>query len=208
MTDLIQRDSAGMTIPADADVMAVGYADLIGSGEFYAVPGFGLVDDKDQLCGVPHIIIGVTYQKCTPQRPRGYVSLRGLIGDQAALDEAKRRHWIPNDGEIAFNPEERIVYNDGSTGIRRQITQLLDKWGLIAVGNENYNGEDENYPTRFDLPWTEWDSFSQSERQGDEDVPSFQTNHMGNLFALKVGRGLRKSEYSNDKATDAVTYYL
>src|SRR5690349_6910943 len=113
MTELATRaDNGGMIIPADADVMSVGYADLLGSGEFYAVPGFGLVDDKMTLCGVPHIIIGVTYQKCTSARPRGYVSLRGLIADQARLDEAKRRGWIPNNGEIAFNAEERIVYND------------------------------------------------------------------------------------------------
>jgi hypothetical protein len=207
MTDMIRRESTGMSIPADADVMAIGYADLIDSGEFYAVPGFGLVDEKMTLCGVPHIIIGVTYQMCTPARPRGYVSLRGIIASEDKLDEARRRGWVPNNGEIAFNPEERIIYNDGSTGIRRQVTELLHKWELIDVGNEEFTGN-ELYPSRFDLPWTEWAAYSQSEKQGENEVPSFQTNHLGNLFALNVSRGLRVSEYSNDKADDARTFYL
>jgi hypothetical protein len=210
MTELVERESAGMlpaTIPANADVMSIGYDQLIDSGEFYAVPGFGLVDDKMMLCGVPHVIIGVTFQIPTPARPRGYVSLRGIIGTAAKLAEAKSRKWIPNGADCAFNPEERIIYNDGSTGIRRQVVELLDRWGLIEVGNHDFKAND-NFPNRFDLPWTEWVSFSQDAVQGENIVPEFSTNHNGNLFALQVTRGLRVSEYSNDKADDARTFYL
>lgn len=208
MTDMIERPNAGMAIPADADVMSISYDQLLNSGEFYAVPGYGLVEDKMLLLGVPHVIIGVTYQMPTPARPRGYVSLRGIVGNESKLEEAKRRRWIPNGGDIPFNPEERIVYNDGSTGIRRQVTEMLDKWGMIKVGHEEGFEATDHFPTRFDLPWEEWERFDQVEVQGENMVPGFTRNHNGNLFALHVMRGLRVSEYSNDKADDAKTFYL
>lgn len=209
MTEMIERPNSELPagIPADADIMSVSYSDLIGSGEFYQVPGFGLVDDKMLLVGVPHVILGVTFQQPTPARPRGYVSLRGMIASADKLDEARRRGWIPNNGEIPFNPEERIIYNDGSTGIRRQVTELLHKWGLIKVGHENFEPT-EDYPSRFDLPWSEWDEYSESEQQGERVVPGFTKNHLGRMFCLNVARGLRVSEYSNEKADDARTFYL
>lgn len=195
----------GVGIPADTDLTRLDYSSLIESGEFYQIPGFGLVSDKDQLIGVPHAIIGVTFQmpvkdKAAPAGERDYVTLRAIVADQAHLDEAVERRWIPA-GKPPFKPGELICYNDGSTGIRRDVVKILQNFGLIEVGHE-----DE--PNRFDLPWTMWNSFSQFAEQGENTVPEFSTNHQGNLFVLKVGRGLRKSEYSNDYAENAVTYYL
>jgi len=205
MTAELERRSAGMALPADADVMSIAYSDVVDSGEFYQVPGFGLVEDKMLLIGVPHIIIGVTYQMPTPARPRGYVSLRGFIANAEKLAEARSRRWIP--GECPFSPEERIVYNDGSTGIRRQITELLDKWNLIDVGNDDFEPS-ADCGSKYDLPWTDWRSFDQVEVQGENMVPGITKNHNGNLFTLNVARGLRVSEYSNDKVDDAKTFYL
>lgn len=214
MTELVTTDNGANAVLAqgiapDADITQLSYSDLINTGEFYQIPGFGLVTDKDLLIGVPHVVVGVTFQMPVKDKAReannmggerDYVTLRALVADDVFLREAEERQWIPG-GKCAFREQELICYNDGSTGIRRDIVRILDSVGLISIGHENH-------PNRLDLPWTMWDSFSQSAVQGENIVPEFTTSHTGSMFVLKVGRGLRKSQYSNDYAEDAVTYYL
>lgn len=191
-----------LALSSDVDLMNVSYADLNASDQ-YRIPGWDLVDNKDHLMGVPFIVVGVTFQmpvadKGRPAGGRDYVSCRAVIGDEEALQEATDRGWIP--GKLAFKPNERILFNDGSTGIRRDIVKILHSAKLIDVGHEDD-------PARFDLPWNQWKRFSQSAMQGENQVPEFISNHRGNLFAIKARRGVRKSEYSNEYG-DAVTYYL
>jgi len=199
---VVDETENALAVPSDVDLMNISYAELNASDQ-YRIPGWDLVDNKDHLLGVPFIIVGVTFQmpvadKGRPAGARDYVSCRAIIGGNAELAEAEERGWIP--GKLAFKPEERILFNDGSTGIRRDIVKILHTAQLIDVGHEDD-------PGRFDLPWTEWASFSQAAQQGENVVPEFITNHRGNLFTLKARRGLRKSEYSNEYG-DAVTYYL
>lgn len=206
----VDEQENALALRSDVDLMNVNYADLNASDQ-YRIPGWDLVDNKDLLMGVPFIIVGVTFQmpvadKARPSGERDYVSCRAVIGDDAALKEAEERGWIP--GKLAFKPEERILFNDGSTGIRRDIVKILHSSGLIDVGEWTVKGTgQETNSNRFDLPWTQWKSFSQSALQGENIVPEFTTNHRGNLFAIKARRGVRKSEYSNEYG-DAVTYYL
>lgn len=198
----VEEQENALAVASDADLMNISYAELDASDQ-YRIPGWDLVDNKDFLMGVPFMIVGVTFQmpvadKARPSGARDYVSCRAVIGNDDALAEAVERGWIP--GKLAFKPEERILFNDGSTGIRRDIVKILHSANLIDVGHEDN-------PTRFDLPWTEWKSFSQSAMQGENVVPEFISNHRGNLFTIKARRGVRKSEYSNEYG-DAVTYYL
>lgn len=194
-----------LAVSPDADLMNISVADLAQSDQ-YRIPGWDLVSDKDMLMGVPFFIVGATFQmpvadKARPGGFRDYVSSRAIIGTQEMLDEANERGWIP--GKLAFKAEERILFNDGSTGIRRDIVKILDSAGLIKVGNEDLSVG----VNRFDLPWTMWDSFSQSALQGENVVPEFTTNHRGNLFTIKCARGVRRSDYSNEYG-DSSTYYL
>ena len=184
-----------LAVSPDADLMNISIADLAQSDQ-YRIPGWDLVSDKDMLMGVPFFIVGVTFQmpvadKARPSGSRDYVSCRAIVGNQEMLDEAEERGWIP--GKLAFKPEERILFNDGSTGIRRDIVKILDTAGLIKVGHEDIPGMG-----RYDLPWTEWESFSQSAQQGENVVPEFITNHRGNLFTIQARRGVRRSDYTNE----------
>lgn len=204
-SEIVVRENGEITpaVTPDADLMNISYAELNNS-DLYKIPGWDLVDNKDQLLGVPFIIVGVTFQmpvadKARPGGFRDYVSCRAVIGGPDDLKEALERHWIPND-VLAFKPEERILFNDGSTGIRRDVVKILQAAELIDVGHEDD-------PRRFDLPWTEWNSFSQSAMQGENIVPEFLTNHRGNLFTIKARRGLRRSDYTNEYG-DSTTYYL
>lgn len=199
---VVDETENALSVASDADLMNVNYAEL-NAGETYKIPGWDLVDNKDHLMGVPFFIVGVTFQmpvadKARPAGERDYVSCRAIVGDKDALTEAEERGWIP--GKLAFKPEERILFNDGSTGIRRDIVKILHSAGLIDVGHEDD-------PARFDNPWTMWKSFSQHAMQGENMVPEFISNHRGNLFTIKARRGVRRSDYSNEYG-DSSTYYL
>lgn len=183
------------------------YAELLAQEESYKPEGFTLTDKKD-LLGVPHIITRVTYWT-PPKDPKqmGMVSVEAVVGDIPSLMRAIERKHVPHVDEmrqLQVDPEERIVYNDGSTGVRRQLTQMFQAFGIIDVG-----GSPEDGDARFDRRWTDWDSFSQTRPQGDDiEVPSIGMNHKGRPLVIKVLRGLYVSEYSNDYTDEGRTYYV
>lgn len=198
----------------DGAVHTLSFSELLDL-ESFVIDGFTEVG-KDELQGVPHVVTGVTFW--TPKRnpdktlQRGFVSVECTIGDANALDIALRRGWIPNktsQDQLLFSPNERVVYNDGSTGVRRQLVQILHDAKLIDVGTR-----DVTDASRFDVPWLEWESFTQFTTQGkDSDgqdiiVPSIKTKPNGNPLIIVVPRGLVKSEYSNSYTDDGVTYFL
>jgi hypothetical protein len=192
-------------LPPDVDLTRISYEELASNPEMFSVPGFGLVDDKAQLLGVPHIVVGVTFQiplkdATSKFGERDYVTLRAVVADERTLAYAASRGWIPGK-VVPFRPNELICYNDGSTGVRRDIVKILDAAGLIEVGHHDEKD-------RYDMPWSMWDSFSQSAEQGDNIVPEFVHNPNGNLFTLRVDRGLRVSTYQNEYTKEGMTYYL
>lgn len=207
MSELITRNESGnYVIPAGADVTQLNYRDLVNSEQVYRIPGFGLVTDKATLIGVPHIIVGVTFQmpladKSNEFGARDYVTLRAMVGDEEALNEALERGWIPGN-KSPFRANELICYNDGSTGIRRDVVKMLDSAKLITVGNE-----DTVAANRYDAPWSLWTEFTQSVQQGENVVPEFVNNHNGQQFLIHSNRGLRASSYTNEFG-DSTTYYL
>jgi len=171
--------------------------------------------DKHILLGVPHIITRVTYRPgITDQEgnDKDYVSVEALVADAATLAHEVRRGRIPgvsDIGNLPFEPEEKVVYNDGSTGIRRQITHLLHNMGLIEVPVV------EADLAVFDTPYFGWSVITQTGlMNGDDDtkieVPDFQYSPSGAPLAIVVGRGLRVSEFPNpaNPKTQAEVFYL
>lgn len=203
------------------DVVQASYGDLLAAGnEFYSLDSTGLLP-KEILIGVPFVITGITYQAVPvapkgKDQPRGFVSVEATIGDVPALSRAVQRRQVPNVNaveELAVDPEERIVFNDGSTGIRRQLTNLLDSFDIITVGGTPTG--DRRTDKRFDTPWSigdkvQWESAGEQWRdQGDNPpVPYICQNHNGNALLIPARRGLRVSQYSDELFGDAETYYL
>jgi hypothetical protein len=201
------EENAGIQAPLDGFGYADGVLDfdaLNATGETYSIEGYTLIEDKIELIGVPHMITGVTYQVPKPGQ-RGFCSVEAVIGNAEMLSQLTALGRIP--GKLTVSPGELIVYNDGSTGVRRQLTQQFQQLGMLNVGIPDSEGD-----KRFDIPWTEWAEFSQSKKQGDgadaTEVPYFNKNHVGRQLAIKAFRGLRASEYSNEYSDDAVTFYL
>lgn len=139
-----------------------------------------LFKDKHQLMGVPFLITGIRYQEYDPtvEGARGYVSLE-------------------------FTTESGIngVVNDGSTGIRRQVTKIMHKLGIIDVGTVV---DDSSYDKGYH-DWLKWPGM------GEADNPDLIEALLdGRPLRIQCLRGLRVSSYPNPKnpSDTAETWYL
>jgi hypothetical protein len=149
----------------------------------YTLIGGKLNADNDKamsaLVGVPFLIEGVTFRLGDVKQAktgtfRDYVSVEALIHPAH---------------QFKF-PRNRIVFNDGSTGVYRDVVKYLAARGYVTVNEElPENGEAGN--TRYDC------SFSTDESP----AVSFS-------IALRCPEGLRVSDYVNDYTQDGHTYYL
>jgi hypothetical protein len=147
------------------------------------IVGRSLVKDKDQLLGVPLVITSIIFrnvkeatkgEKATPARDFASVEYTTVSNDPNQCVEG--------------------VFNDGSTGIRRQLVVYLQSKGAI----------------RNDVDPDAAISVKQSvEGQPSGDVP-FVLVPRSALPPLVAPRGLRKSEYLSEAngGEPATTYYL
>lgn len=161
----------------------------------YHARGFRLVQ-KEQLIGVPHVIVGVTYRPGYVQQngqESDYVSLEAVVADKDTLESNPVKHMLPDSLEVFGN--EPVVYNDGGTGIRRYLTELFHNVGIIDVGKVK---GDEN---PFDRPHQQWDSGAERATTG------IVADHDGVPFRFIAFRGLRKSDYESPYGP-ATTYYF
>jgi len=162
----------------------------------YFSKGFRKVDKAD-LEGVPHVIIGVTYREgyTRPDGTRGdYISVEAVVADKATLESSPIRHMLPR--ELAVWGNESVVYNDGGTGIRRELTSLFHSIGLIDVGAPSTKKENP-----FDRPYQEWVNGSDVAATGiTEDLEH-------NPFRFIAARGLRRSDYESPFGP-ATTFYI
>lgn len=189
-------------------------AELADLDSSISVVGFTPVA-KEEMIGVPHFITRATYWTPRENRDgtlqRGFVSVEATVGSADMLASAIRRKWIPGIErleELRLEPEEQIVYNDGGTGIRRQLTEMFDHLGVIRVTDQPTTKGDRSI---YDRPWPEWHAISQLRMQGEHKVPSIgaMPTKNGKLqpLVIKVMRGLSRSDYDSDFG-DATTFYL
>ncbi len=200
MTDIVAMAEQQLAIPNPNEGL---FASLIDGAT--VIRTAALEQDKMSLVGVPMVITRVTYRPKAAKTERGFVSVEAVIADIPHITQAIRRGWIPGVErfeQFPFTPEELIVFNDGSTGIRRQLTMMLDSAGFLNIGDraEGRNAE-------FDRDWSEWESFATATRQKisddqDIEIPDF------NGLRLFAPRGLRVSNYTADGIGDATTFYL
>lgn len=160
----------------------------------YRARGFRLIH-KDQLIGVPHVIVGVTYREGFPRNgmPADYVSLECVVADKDTMESSPVRHMLPSDLSVFGN--EPVVYNDSGTGIRRTLTELFHNIGLIDVGNVK---GDEN---PFDKPYQQWKDGA------DRAISGIVADADGVPFRYIAFRGLRESNYESPFGP-ATTYYF
>lgn len=188
-------------------------------------PGASRID-KLHMLGIPFVVVGVRFQDVMPKESGGfrdYVTIDAFVADeatvQAQIDRGRVMRSVGRDAEcytdiadLPVKPEERVIINDGSTGVRRQIVQLLDYFGLIRVGHDDLEQR------RYDLAWNEWDdpapaadavSSSWLSAAGTE-IPAFRSVPDGRPLIVTAARGLHGSVYPSEFAPSgwATTYYV
>ena len=161
----------------------------------YFSKGFRLVS-KEDLIGIPHVIIGVTYRPGFPRMdkaPGDYVSVEAVVADKITLDSPPVRRQMLQEPTVWGN--EAVVYNDSGTGVRRELTSVFHTAGLIDVGPEK---KDEN---RFDRQFQKW------ARGEDRATTGIVADFNGNPFRYLCLRGLQKSDYESPYGP-ATTFYI
>lgn len=122
--------------------------------------------DKSDLIGVPHIITAVSFRPVDAKNARDFVSVEATDVNDLA-----------------------IVYNDGSTGIRRQIVAYLQAHGQLS---RDMNPDDVVSGIKGAM--------------GESVTFEFSNDGTG-IPTLAAPRGLRVSDYESEYGP-AKTYYL
>jgi hypothetical protein len=160
-------------------------------------PGYDLLTDerRDMLENVPFLIVGVTYR---PGIMRGerlgyYVSVEARVAPAPLI---VRRGIDPY--TLPFDPDAHVVFNDGSTGVYRQITAALNGMGWIKLGPTGVATDAPMGESVYDQAPGEWDAVNVGDVREDESGRGIYTAPV----RLRAARGLRLSRYSNEYTGD------
>lgn len=157
-------------------------------------------DALDKLMKVPFVIVSVTYRDGVKRMGMDYrddyVSCEAIVAPEPVLVQKVRMGRLKL-ADISVEPSERILFNDGSTGIYREITRYLHEKGIIRLPEPivETGGKGES---SFDLPRSRWETGSEAATSGI-------------AIRLHCPRGLRFSEYENEYTADgsrAKTRYI
>lgn len=170
---------------------------LLGESTYFS-RSFRLIE-KDDLIGVPLIVISLTYREGYSRKENDktivgdYVSVEAIVADEQTLGMPQFRKQLP--ATLNVFPNEAVIFNDGGTGIRRDMTKLLDDLGMIEVGG---HADDDR---RYDRPYSLWKSGADLAQAG------ITVDSNGEKFRYTAIRGLRKSEYESPFGP-AETFYF
>lgn len=168
------------------------------------------LEKGSSLIGVPFCIIRATfrpgdYMNAITQNKGYYVSLDIVTAPERDFKRAIIRGRIPIEiHESMPQPEERLVFNEGGTGVYRQIVQYLEAKGRIEIGSDLPEGGAYGESKYDILPpeWTKHDGIVTSD-ENDDEGPVFTFD-----IRLLCPRGLRESSYENDYTKQGVTRYI
>lgn len=196
------------------DPVAAEWAEM--TGEAAVIVSYDVAKDEylDALVGVDLVVTGVTYREGIKdpgtKEPRAYVSLEILLSPSWDLRRinlaraASGLHKIESLDEIPWEPGDHVVINSGSTGIYRQITEVLYRTEAIKlpepVVDHGAHGE-----CSFDLPPAKWADMPEGEVYFNENGFTIYVNRD---IRLRAKKGVRVSSYQTDDYGDATTYYL
>ena len=177
------------------------------------IVGYDLARDEtaDDLVGVPFLITGVVFR---PGVLRGtersaYVSCECRIAPRLDLRlintrrESSRLGKVPDLEQLTFEPDAHVVFNDGSTGVYRQIVKYLAMKGFITLSDPIVEAGSYG-ESSFDQPPSRWADTSTGQISRDEDGWVGYTTPI----RLYCPRGLRLSLYENDYTQTGKTRYI
>jgi len=121
-TQMSEKTVSTMDSLREVATFADAFAALKAAGvDVHVVNEFDLIEDKDSLIGVPLLIFGYAFHA-------GDFGKDGFVSVEAITEENRK-----------------IVFNDGSTGIRQQLRTLEDKGILTGIICKNGLRKSEYY---------------------------------------------------------------
>lgn len=140
----------------------------------------------DNLVGVPFLVESVTFRPGDINiAPKGQTAVyRDYVSVEALIHPAYQKKF----------KRSRVVFNDGSTGIYRQVVAYLAARGYVTV-DETVAEKAPSNESRYDV------SYSQPTTPGEPNKPA--------EFSVRLycPEGLRKSGYTSEYG-EAETWYL
>lgn len=184
---------------------------LIGGAD--EIIGYDLAKDEtaDDLVGVPFLITGVTFRPgvLRDKERAAYVSCEVRIAPKLDLRiintrrDSSRLPKIADLDSLAFEPDSHLIFNDGSTGVYRQVVKYLAAKGFIALADPVI--EVGSYgETSFDQPPGRWAAIN----AGDSAFDADEFLGYSTPIRLYCPRGLRLSTYENDYTQTGKTRYI
>ena len=204
-------DKSTIAVPVDKSTVAssplpvpagMSFAELAAGAD--TIPGYDLEQDKAALLSVPHLIMSFTFRDgiMRNKMSTNYVSIEAIIADGPTLAQRVKSGRLAADAASRIIPNDAIVYNDGSTGICRQVVAYLHNVGMITVPDGPDGGEAGE--SRFDTYRAAWKL-----RTPDGGWrPATADDSFRFDVRLLVQRGLRLSEYDANGIEGSTTYYL
>jgi hypothetical protein len=180
-----------------AEAVGVGGADLLDK------------DIIDYLVKVPHCIVAADFrqgEKMKNGHKGAYVSLTAVIAPEDVL----RRRFKGNDKaanveSLPFYAEDVVVYNDGSTGLYRQVVKLMHDHGYISLADPVIEGGASG-ESSYDVHPSEWTGVDPKRvRISTGDNGEFKGIHVA--IRISAPRGIRYSEYDGPEG-EARTRYI
>lgn len=182
-------------------------------GESDEILGYDLARDEiaDDLVGVPFLITRVVFRPGVKRDKilAAYVSCETLISpslDLRLINARRESSELPrltSLESLAIEPGSHIIFNDGSTGIYRQIIKYLYMKKYIELDEPviDAGGYGE---TTFDQPPSQWRNILQGE------TADYPASKDGSIFTgysantrIYCPRGLRISTYTNEYTQNA-----
>lgn len=168
----------------------------------------------DSLTGVPFLIHHLTFRPGILRRDKtqgAYVSCEAVTAPELNLAKinirrrAAKMTSLETLESLPFGPGSHVVFNDGSTGIYRQIVQYLAAKQYITLKSPIVE-QGESGESSYDAIPADWEGIHKGDLR-------FDPQGFGNYSAdirLHCPRGIRLSEYQNDwtNGETKVTRYL
>jgi hypothetical protein len=175
--------------------------------------GYDLAKDEtaDDLVGVPFLMTRLIFRPgvLRDKERAAYVSCEVRVGPHLDLRtvnsrrEGSRLPKLPGLDSLAFGPDSHVVFNDGSTGVYRQMVKYLAAKHYITLKDPVIEAGSYG-ESSFDSPPSGWASVEAGESKFDSD--GFMDYDA--TIRLYCPRGLRLSTYENDYTQTGKTRYI
>lgn len=175
--------------------------------------GYDLARDEtaDDLVGVPFVLTRVVFRPgvLRDKERQAYVSCEVRVApelDLRLINSRRSSSKLPSVtslDSLAFGPDSHVVFNDGSTGVYRQVVKLLvaKQYVTLAPPIIEAGGYGD---CSFDQPPGRWTGYNRGQATGDGDEFIGYSADV----ALFCPRGLRLSLYENDYTQTGKTRYF